>query len=325
MEKIAVVLYNETPPAEEILAGHEGTRGNAARLRRGSSDYEITLRNAQGDLALLNGIFDAALTDRADLVVTLSTPTLQVAVQKVLKTHPVVFTLVTDPMAAGAGKSYTDHLPNVTGVSVLAPVAEALDLIQKHYPQYKRLGTLYCPAEANALYLKEALEKLCRERGLTLEAVAANSSSELSDAALSLCSRPIDAILQIPDALSSAGFTAIAKAARQSKMPLFALNSTAVPLGAAVAFSRDFRDAGEATVALIERVIAGEDPARIPFSLPPKISLHRQPRQRPRRRHGSSRPPARKWRLSREVSRHPFQPLAWKLPVKKPATSSSSA
>ncbi len=29
---------------------------------------------------------------------------------------PIVFSLVANPMAAGAGKSYLDHLPNVTGV-----------------------------------------------------------------------------------------------------------------------------------------------------------------------------------------------------------------
>ncbi|MES2694785.1 MAG: ABC transporter substrate-binding protein, partial [Verrucomicrobiota bacterium] len=267
--KIALVLYNETPPAEETLAGMKDAWKRSEFVE--GRDYEIKVRSAQGDMALLSGIFDAALTDGADMVVTLSTPTLQMAVQKV-KRVPIVFALVTDPVAAGAGKSYTDHRPNVTGIAVLAPMAEALDMIKQHFPTFKRVGTLYCPAEANAVYLKEALAAACKERGFTLETVAVNSATELSDAALSLVSRKIDVILQIPDALSSTGFTAITRAARQRQTPLFALNGTVVQHGAAVALGRDFHNSGEAAVAVIERIFRGEDPAKIPITLPPKVS-----------------------------------------------------
>lgn len=266
--KIACVLYNETPPAEETLAGM-ARRWALSPLVAGR-DYEIRIRSAQGDIAALSGIIDAALTDGADIVVPLSTPTLQLAVQKV-KRVPIVFTLVANPLAAGAGRSFTDHLPNVTGVSVLAPFAEALDLIQRHFPNYRRLGTTFCPAEANSVDLRQSLEAECRRRGLTLEAIAANTATELPDAALSLVSRPIDAVLQISDNQSSAGFSAIVRAARTAKKPLLSLNSTGVAHGAALGFGRDYAAAGEATVALLERVIRGEDPAKLPFELPPRI------------------------------------------------------
>ncbi|MBX3731901.1 MAG: ABC transporter substrate-binding protein [Verrucomicrobiae bacterium] len=266
--RIAIVTYVESPPSEETLGGMMDalTRGPLVAGR----DYELKLRSAQGDIAALNGIFDAVLTEGADLVVPLSTPALQAAIQKV-RTVPIVFSLVANPVVAGAGTSDTDHLPNVTGVSVLSPVAEALTLIQTHFPAYRRFGTLYCPAEANSVDLKESLEALCRQRGLTLECVAVNTSSELSDAALSLVSRPIDAILQISDNLSTAGFNAITRAARQTRKPLISLNSTTLPLGAPLAFGRDYHHAGEVTAWMIERVVRGEPPSKMPFILPPKL------------------------------------------------------
>ena len=55
-------------------------------------------------------------------------------------------------------------------------------------------------------------------------------------------------------------------------MPLMALNSTVVPQGAAVGLGRDFYNAGEATVAIIERIFRGEKPADIPIALPPKVA-----------------------------------------------------
>jgi len=268
--KIAIVNYNETAPSEETLAGMaEGWQHSA--LKEGT-DYELKTQSAQGDMSALGGMLDAAMTNGSDLIVPLSTPTLQTALHRVRNT-PIVFSLVANPMAAGAGKSYTDHLPNVTGVAVLSPYGDMIDLLEKYYPHIKHIGTLFCPAETNSVDLKDALDTLCKKRGFTLDAVAANSPAEFPDAAMSLAARPIDAIVQISDNLSSAGFTALTKAARQTKKPLFSLNSTTVPMGAAVSLGRDYHDAGVTTVHLIERVIAGEPTKDIPFTLPPKCNL----------------------------------------------------
>jgi ABC-type uncharacterized transport system substrate-binding protein len=149
--------------------------------------------------------------------------------------------------------------------------------MQRHFPQYRKLGTLFCPNEANSVDLKDSLEALCRERGLTLDAVAVNATSDLSDAALSLVSRPIDVVVQVSDNTSNAGFNAIARAAQKAQKPLISLNSTTVALGAPIALGRDYHNTGEATVAMLERVIRGEDPAKMPFELPPKLFYSASP------------------------------------------------
>lgn len=266
--RVAVINYNESASTDQALAGMKAGWKRSPLVE--GTDYVTSFRSAQGDIASLNGIFDAVLTEGADIVVPLSTPTLQAAIQKV-KNLPVVFSVIANPIAAGAGKSFTDHLPNITGVSVLAPASEGLDIVQKYFPQYKRLGTLFCPVEANSTDIKSTLERLCQERGLTLESVAVNTSSELSDASLSLASRPIDAIVQVSDNITNAGFNALTKAARQTQKPLISLNSTTAALGAPIAIGRDYFNCGEVTVEMIERVIRGEDPTKMPFILPPKI------------------------------------------------------
>jgi ABC-type uncharacterized transport system substrate-binding protein len=272
--KIAIVNYIESGPSDDTMAGMKEA-WKRSKLVEGK-DYVISYRCAQADIASLNGIFDAVLTEGADIVVPMSTPALQAAVQKVKKV-PVVFSVIANPVVAGAGKSFTDHLPNITGVSVLAPVDAALDMIQKHFPQYRKLGTLFCPAEANSVDLKESFEKLCKERGLTLECVAVNSSSDIADASLSLVARPIDAVVQISDNITTAGFNALTKAARQVQRPLISLNSTTLPLGAPISLGRDYHNCGEATTEMIERVIRGEDVAKMPFILPPKLFYSASP------------------------------------------------
>ena len=262
------IMYSESPPAEESVAGlREGMKKWPLVEGR---DYKFRLLNAQGDIGTLNSLIDAALTDGADIVIPISTPSLQAAIRKV-KDRPVVFSLIANPVAAGAGKSYEDHLPNVTGISVLAPTDEMLDLLRKHFPKYRRIGTLYCPAEANSVDLKNTLVSHGKARGFEVETVAVSTPSELPDAAMSLAGKPIDAIVQISDNLTSAGFTAISRAANQVQKPLFSLNSTTIGLGAPVSFGRDYHECGLQTAALLLRVMNGEPTARIPFILSPHV------------------------------------------------------
>ncbi len=88
-------------------------------------DFELEVRNAQGDMPTLSALVDAALTEGTDLLMTLSTPTLQAAIARG-QGKPIVFTFCASGIAAGAGKSDTDHLPNVTGVPSASPYAELL-------------------------------------------------------------------------------------------------------------------------------------------------------------------------------------------------------
>ena len=223
-------------------------------------------------MATLSGIFDAALTDRPALLVPFSTPALQVAVGKTRRGTPnVVFGMVANPVAAGAGRTYEDHLAHITGISVRAPAPRMVDILKRNFPQFKRVGTLFCPAEVNSVDLKEYFTSVAAAQGITVEAIAVNTPTEIADAALALASSRIDAIVQISDNISSSGFAALTRAARSSRMPLISMNSLMIAQGAALAVGHDYHDVGIATANRVQRVLAGEDPATIPFEQPTRI------------------------------------------------------
>ena len=262
--RVQLINYNESAAAEEVLSGiSDGLKASGLVLDR---DYSLKTRSAQGDMATLGSIFDAALNEGADLFLILSTPTLQTAMKKV-RDVPIVFTFVANPMIAGAGKSYTDHAPLVTGISSLGPFAEMAALLQKHFPQHKRVGTLFCPAEINSVFNKELFEREAAQRGITVEALPVNTSSDLPEAAAALCSRQISAVVQIVDNLTAGGFVSIGRAAQRARLPLFCFSSPSIKQGSAVVISRDYHQGGLDGAALAVRVMRGEKPADIPFSL----------------------------------------------------------
>jgi ABC-type uncharacterized transport system substrate-binding protein len=241
----------------------DGLRG--AGLAEGR-DFEMTIRNAQGDMSTLNGLVDAALTAKTELLMTLSTPTLQTAIRKA-PGLPIVFTFLADPIAAGAGRSFTDHLPNVTGVATRSAFEELLELVRECLPNTKRIGTIVVPSEVNTVYNRDQLALAAQKRGMELVSVPAGTSSELPDAALALCNMKIDAVCQVAGNLTTSGFTSIARAARAAKLPSFGFMSTQAEQGAVAVVARDYYDAGVEAARLAVRVMRGENPASLPIQL----------------------------------------------------------
>src|SRR5205814_10192817 len=89
--KIELIEYLETPNVEinreGILAGFE-----KAGLKRGR-DFELRVRNAQGDMATLSTMIDAAVADGAEVLLASTTPALQASLRRA-NGRPVVFSLV---------------------------------------------------------------------------------------------------------------------------------------------------------------------------------------------------------------------------------------
>jgi ABC-type uncharacterized transport system substrate-binding protein len=247
----------------------ESEKGVLDGLREGGlvegRDFAKTVRNAHGDMATVSALIDAAVSDQSDLIVTFSTPTLQAALQRAKRT-PVVFTYVADALAAGAGKSLTEHAPNVTGVYLVGAYSEMMPLIKQLQPSAHRLGTVYVPAEVNMVSQLAIMERAVRDAGMELKAVAANSTPEVQDAALALVSSRVDAICQLPGNLTAAAFPGIAQAARRARVPMFVFQSSQVRAGGLLALARDYYESGRESGKLAARVLRGESPAGIPFA-----------------------------------------------------------
>ncbi|HXE90026.1 MAG TPA: ABC transporter substrate-binding protein [Terriglobales bacterium] len=260
--RLHVIQYND------VVDSNETKDGVLAGLRESGlvegRDYELHFSNAQGDMATVSALVDSAVTQNADLLLTLSTPTLQAAIRRG-KGTPVVFAYVASGVAAGAGASHIDHLPFVTGVDISVGYPQMLALVRKYFPRVHRLGTLHVPAEANMVYFLEQFREAAGEAGMEIEVVPVSTATDVPDAAQALVGKRIDAVMQMPGNLVASAFGSIARAAAQVHLPVFAFQKAQVEQGAMVAITREYFDSGRIAGAQAARVIRGESPARIPF------------------------------------------------------------
>jgi ABC-type uncharacterized transport system substrate-binding protein len=267
--KLGLAGYSESAIMEDLLGGfHQGIKESG--LVDGK-DYVTIYRSAQGDIATLSAILDEFNGDDTDLVFSISTPVLQAALRKVDR-KPVVFAGVLDPIAAGAGKSDSDHHRGITGRYLGYPYAEMARVVRTVLPSARKVGTLFSPGEINSAVARERFQVPLRAEGLELVSLPVNGPTEVSDAALSLCQSGIDVVCQISDNLSNASFPAISRACETAGMPLFTFSPAHVKRGAVLGVGCDFAENGREAGLLVAEVIRGKDPSRTPFRATTKVT-----------------------------------------------------
>ncbi|MCE2881486.1 MAG: ABC transporter substrate-binding protein, partial [Planctomycetaceae bacterium] len=262
---IALLTFNRTPNFEDCYAGFLDEW-----KRLGFEDgrnCRMTLRDAQFDSGTLNTMAAAIAEERPDLVITFTTPALQAAMRR-MKDRTILFSLSSSGVAAGAGRTASDHLPNITGAEVGADWQRMIEVLRATMPNARRVGTIYSPAETNSVYFEKEWRAALAAAGIELVSTAADKATELPEAADALVTAPIDAVVQISDNLTSTGFRSIVRAADRAKLPVFAFAPIGVRHGATVMVTRDYHDVGRLTANLAKRLLAGESAAGIPFSAP---------------------------------------------------------
>jgi ABC-type uncharacterized transport system substrate-binding protein len=230
-------------------------------------DYEFKISSAQGDLATLPSLIDAAVDAKAKVIVTLQDETLQAAVQRV-KTLPIVFNILSDPFAAGAGTTDSNHLANITGV--YSPgfgdpeQTKRIELIKRVVPKVKKVGILFSPAEPLSVSLKDKMTSAAKKAGLAVETVPVNNVSEGTAAATALVGKKVDAI-EIYGNAAHGAFESIIQVARDHKVPVFSPSPFEILKGATAAFYPDFQLGGVEAGKMIGRILKGESPGKMPF------------------------------------------------------------
>ena len=264
MFNLRLVHYSDTEFSEEASRGlFDGLK--QAGMQQGKH-YQLKTYNAQGDMSTLSSIMTNVRADRPDLLVVISTPALQAALRQIGPDINIVFTAVGDAVRAGAGRSETDHLPNVTGITTSSPFEEMARLIRQVLPSTRRVGTLFTPAEVNSVIYKDRLAEALQAEGMELLALPVTAVADVTQAAIDMCGKDIQLVAQVVDNFTRPSFGLIARKAAEKGIPCFVFDSSQMNTGGTLCLARDYYDAGVEAAEKVVRILNGESPARIPFN-----------------------------------------------------------
>ena len=257
---VAITAIVEHPALDAVRDGIKKGLADAGYAE--GTDVTFTYETAQGNPATAAQIARQFVGDAPAAIVAISTPSAQAAVAAT-KDIPVIFSAVTDPVAAQLVASIDQPGGNVTGVSDMAPIGDHVALIREITPEVKRLGVLYNPGEANSVSSVDALKTAASAAGIEVIEAPANKSADVQAAARSLIGK-VDAIYVPTDNTIVSAFESAVGVANEAKLPLYAGDTDSVARGALAAVGFNYFDVGVQTAALVDQVLKGQNPGTIP-------------------------------------------------------------
>ncbi len=261
--KVGLIQLMEHTSLDEIRAAIEAQLDETL----GAGNYTYDYQNGQNDPTTMMSICQKFAADGVDVIIAIATPAAQSAAAVVEGTGiPVVFSAVTDPVAAELVDSLDAPGGQITGTSDAIPVENIFDLAQELTPDMASVGVLYCTGEPNSASVVAQTKTCLEAKGLRFEESAVTNSSEVQTAAQNLLAK-CDALFVPIDNTVAGAMSVVAAEAIKAGKPLYVAADSMVRDGALASVGVNYTNLGKQTADMAVRILQGGDPAAMPVEV----------------------------------------------------------
>jgi putative ABC transport system substrate-binding protein len=238
-------------------------------------NVRMDLRWAGGDNNRIRALAQELVGLQPDIILTSSTPP-TAALQRETRTIPIVFVIVTDPVASGLVARLDRPGGNITGFANFEPplAGKWLELLSEIAPGLKRAAIMFNPdtapyisaymppIEATALLLK-----------VVPIAAPVRSDLEIETAIMDLQREPGGGLVVMPDFFTGAHRVPIILVAARSNVPAVYSNSASARDGGLLSYGIDGVDTWRRAANYVDRILHGAKPAELPVQFPTKFEM----------------------------------------------------
>lgn len=218
----------------------------------------VVTDNAQADMGTASTIADNFVAQKADLVCAIATPSAMSAYNSCRKSDiPVIYTAVSDPVAAGLAKEDGTSAGNITGTSDALPVTSQMEMIRRIMPEAKTIGILYTTSETNSESTIAEYKKYAADYGFEIVETGINTVADVPMAAAELASK-VDCITNLTDNTVVSALQTVLDAAVKEGIPVFGSEVEQVKNGCVAAMGLDYLELGKQTGAMAAKVLKKE-------------------------------------------------------------------
>lgn len=225
----------------------------------------IDYQNAQNEQANLKTICQKFVSDKCDVIIAITTPAAQAAFGET-KDIPIIFSAVTDPVAAELVEDFDAPGGNITGTSDLVSADKIMDLALKITPDIKTIGALYNSSEVNSVSVIDDLKAYAKKHGLKVQEAAVTNSSEIQQAAQSLTGK-CDAVFSPIDNTVASAMSVASDVFIKAKVPFYVGADSMVTDGGLATYGINYESLGAETAKMAAKALKGEDTATMPVQV----------------------------------------------------------
>jgi putative tryptophan/tyrosine transport system substrate-binding protein len=273
--RIAVLMNN----AEDDPEG----QARAAAFRQGlqtlgwteGKNLRIDWYWTAGDVRRIRGDVTQLAGQPPDIIVANGRVTLSEAVQ-VIRSIPIVFVLVNDPVGQGFISSLARPGGNVTGFTFIeyAMFGKSLELLKKVAPAVTRVGFIFNP-DMSAYYdqFLPAFETDARQYSIKLTVVRVGTEAEINAAVAKLAAAPGGGLMVPPDAYTLVNRDLIVQSTAQHRIPAIYSYRQLIKEGGLMSYGPETSDIFRRSASYVDRILKGANPAELPAQAPAKFEF----------------------------------------------------
>lgn len=218
----------------------------------------VDYQNAYTDMGTAGQISGGFVADKVNLICAIATPSAQSAYNAAMDAGiPVIYTAVTDPVAAELADESGKPTGEVTGTSDKLPIEAQLQMMRNLLPEAKKLGIMYTTSEANSVSAIAEYKELAPKYGFELIEKGITTTADIPLAADDLLSQ-VDCITNLTDNTVVASLPTILEKANEKGVPVFGSEIEQVKIGCLAAEGLDYIELGKQTGAMAAKVLKGE-------------------------------------------------------------------
>lgn len=262
---VGLIQLMEHPSLDEIRTAIE------ARLEEKAAEnglvIHINYQNGQGDASTINTICQQFVGDKVDAIVAIATPAAQGAATAADGTGiPIIFSAVTDPVAAGLVENLDAPEGSITGTSDAVPVDKIFALAAELTPDVQSFGLLYNPGEDNSVSVIADVKAYLDGKGISYIESGVSSTGDVQTAAQSLLSQ-CDAIFSPTDNTVASAMGVLADEAIKAKKPVYVAADSMVHDGGLATVGVNYTNLGAQTADMLLKVLTGTPVSEVPVEV----------------------------------------------------------
>lgn len=252
---VAIANYGPHSSLEASIQGMKDELSNQGYIEDKTIRYERV--DVGFDPALIPHMIMNLKSHHPRVLVVTTTPVAQYA-KGTVKDIPLVYNVITDPVAAGLLNAANASQGNMTGSSDKQDISLLFDFAKRLLPHASNVGVLYSTAEANDMALVAMMKQAAKHTHMHVMALPIDQPRDIA-VTMQKFKHQVDFIYVGASGAIQPALPVIASESQKMRIPVFNLNDEAVRLGLVFAsFGVDYHRVGMNTGKLVARSLRGE-------------------------------------------------------------------
>ena len=234
----------------------------------------IESRYAEGRYERLPQLAADLVRLKVDVIFTYGTPA-SLAAKNATGAIPIVFGVVSDPLAVGLVATLTRPGRNVTGVTANNPdlSAKRMSMLKEAVPDAVRVAVLSNPDFKPSSSMVAEMRRAARALGVEIQVLEVRQPQELEKAFGAMTAAKVQAVAVLPDPMFIAQRRRIVELAARQRIPAMYHLRGFVEAGGLISYGADYTELFQQSAALVDKILKGAKPADLPVEQPWRFAL----------------------------------------------------